>query len=139
MRNRNIVLVTMGFVSSSALATLAMLAPVAHAAPTVKNPCPAVKTYANGTFGPILCTNGKPNPYVLNRLMEAAPSIMALPANATSSAITESVCSDVKLASNPLVVNAYSYQYAKYHWSGANITPGKLGSLLINEDMCGDG
>jgi hypothetical protein len=98
--------------------------------------CAKVMEYQDGTFGPVLCPNGMPNLAVQSKLTEEAPRTMALRATATTAGATKAICADRETASIPMVINAYTYQYARYQWSGRTLSPMAVGKRLIDDSLC---
>ncbi|MDD2857915.1 MAG: hypothetical protein PHU75_04485 [Candidatus Nanopelagicales bacterium] len=98
--------------------------------------CAKVVEYQDGTFGPVLCPNGTPNLAVQAKLAEEAPRTMALRATATTTGATKAICTDRATASIPMVINAYTYQYSRYQWSGRTLAPMALGKRLVDGTLC---
>ena len=73
--------------------------------------------YQDGTFGPAVCANGKPNTAVRSEYREAAPAIMALKGKATRKQVLAAMCSDRKAnATSVQIFDALQYQEARYEW-----------------------
>ena len=98
--------------------------------------CAPTEHYQDGTVGPVVCADGKPNPAVTRQLEGNTPRIMKLSAAARRSAIASALCADLRRATNPMVLDAYTYQYARYHWRHVNPSPRALGDLLVAGKLC---
>jgi len=73
--------------------------------------------YEDGTFGPAVCANGKPNKAVRSEYREAAPAIMALKKKATRKQLLAAMCSDrTANATSVQIFDALQYQEARYEW-----------------------
>jgi len=73
--------------------------------------------YEDGTFGPAVCANGKPNTAVRTEYREAAPAIMALKEKSTRKQILAAMCSDrTANATSVQIFDALQYQEARHGW-----------------------
>lgn len=123
-----------GLAAAIALATGVLLAPAADAAmPQAR--C-AVENMEDGTVKPVLC-KGRPNTAVLTVLKANTPTVMELGPKASWGLITAAICEDLASASFPMIIDGYTYQYAKYRWAGKKPTPTGLGTRLVNGTLCG--
>lgn len=73
--------------------------------------------YADGTVGPAVCANGKPNTAVRGAYRDAAPNIMALKENSTRKQVLAALCADHTAgAMNVQLFDALQYQEARHDW-----------------------
>ena len=73
--------------------------------------------YEDGTFGPAVCANGKPNTAVRTEYRQAAPSVMALKDGSTRKQILAAMCSDhTSGATSVQIFDALQYQEARHGW-----------------------
>lgn len=73
--------------------------------------------YEDGTFGPAVCANDKPNTAVRTEYRQAAPSVMALKDSSTRKQILAAMCSDHTAgATSVQIFDALQYQEARHDW-----------------------
>ena len=73
--------------------------------------------YEDGTFGPAVCPNGKPNKSVRSAYRDAAPTIMALKEDSTRKQVLAALCTDHTAGSmNVAMFDALQYKKAQYDW-----------------------
>lgn len=134
LRRRSLACLTASVALVLSVAAGAALAPAANAVlPQVR--C-AAEHMEDGTMQPVLC-KGRPNTAVLATLKANTPTIMELGPKASWGLITAAICEDLPDASFPMVVDGYTYQYAKYRWAGKRPTPNGLGTRLVAGTLCG--
>ena len=83
------------------------------------------ETYMNGTVGPSVCPNGKPNKRVKKAYTRGAPAIMDLKSIITRKQLLEAMCSDAEsptnLGTNDQLYDAVAFQAARYGWKNKTI------------------
>ena len=75
-------------------------------------------TYMNGTVGPSVCPNGKPNKRVKNAYTRGTPAIMGLKSSTTRKHLITAMCADTQRPGNPAIndqiFDAIDLQTARY-------------------------
>lgn len=78
------------------------------------------ETYMNGTVGPSVCPDGKPNKRVKKAYTRGAAAVMGLKSPITRKRLLEAMCSDsvspTNLGSNDQLYDAVAFQAARYGW-----------------------
>ena len=75
-------------------------------------------TYMNGTVGPSVCPNGKPNKRVKNAYTRGTPAIMGLKSSTARRYLIRVMCADTQRPGNPAIndqiFDAIDLQTARY-------------------------
>lgn len=91
--------------------------------------------YADGTVGPSVCPDGKPNKAVAAAYEKSAPAIMGLTGDASRRQIQAAVCEDRKAnATSPALYDALEFQSALLGWSRSDVNP--VVRNLIRDRYC---
>jgi len=120
------------------LGVIAIAAPADAATPALTpSNCGKLSANADGTVSPIICPNRHPNAKAWASLKADTPRLAALGAHPTWKQIKAATCSDLKHASNPMVIDTYQWLAARHEWLSMKL-PGAetFGSRLVN-GLCG--
>jgi len=116
------------------VASLTMLGGGIAAAPAHAASC-GYQKYADGSVGPSVCPNGKPNAKVKKAYLKMTPSIMALSVSSTRKQVQAAVCADKKMTmTNPPLYDSIEYQAARFGWKRSVVNP--VIHKLVNGQTC---
>jgi hypothetical protein len=79
--------------------------------------CPHIAYGADGTAGPLFCSNGQPNPPVLAYYRHMQLGVMTLGTDATPTQVLNTMCADLPHSSFPIETDAYDLAAELKQWS----------------------
>ena len=104
--------------SLTVVVSLACAAAALAIAPAASASSCGIKSFDDGTTGPVLCKDGTANAAVKAKLKQANPAIMALGAKTSMARVKKAVCTDIarSKATYPMVDAALAWQTAALGW-----------------------